>query len=212
MTLKEKILHINQILAVQYPTPLSALNWSTPWQMLVAAVLSAQTTDVMVNKVTDVLFQKYPTVQDFNNTDIDELMRFTQRINYFRNKTSYLKEDARIIIEKYNGEVPDSLEELIELKGIGRKVANVIIGDVFKKPVGIVVDTHVKRVSYRLGLTKNTDPVKIEQDLMVLLPQQEWVNISHRLIFHGRNICIARFPKCEICPLKEICDYYKKNL
>jgi endonuclease-3 len=212
MTLKTKATKINKILSEKYPTPVSALIWHTPWQMLVAALLSAQTTDVMVNKVTNVLFSRYPNVEDIAKLDEEKLYEIIRPINYSRNKTKFIKYDADFLLKEYDGVVPNDLDELIKFKGIGRKVANVVLGDVFRDPVGIVVDTHVKRVSKRLGLTENTDPVKIERDLMKLLPKSEWVNISHRLIFHGREICIARKPKCEICPVRELCDYYHEML
>ena len=209
MTLGKKAVIINNILSIKYPKPVSALNWETPWQMLVAAILSAQTTDLMVNKVTNDLFLLYPNVSSLNKASLEDIENIIRRVNYYRNKSKYIKYNAKIITENFNGLVPSSLDDLILLKGIGRKVANVIIGDVFGTPVGIVVDTHVKRVSFRLGLTINTNPVKIENDLVKLLPQKEWINISHRLIYHGREICLARSPKCEICPLRNYCSYYK---
>lgn len=204
-----KATKINLILSKKYPSPESALRWETPWQMMVAAILSAQTNDNQVNKVTEVLFKKYPDVESLNKASLEEILEILKSVNYYRNKSKFIKDNAKKLIEEYSGIVPDTMEELLKFKGVARKVANVIIGDVFRKPVGIVVDTHVNRVSNRLGFTKNSDPVKIEQDLVKLFPQSEWVNISHRLIFHGREICIARKPKCEICPLREYCDYYK---
>lgn len=210
MNIKSKAKKINILLSEKYPTPKSALNWNTPWQMLVAAILSAQTTDIMVNKVTAILFSKYPDPTSTSKASYDDLYEIIRPINYSRNKTKYILENSHTILDNYKGIVPDDLDELIKLKGIGRKVANVIIGDVFQKPVGIVVDTHVKRVSKRLGLTDQTDPAKVEKDLVKLLPKLEWVNVSHRLIFHGREICIARKPKCEICPLRKYCNYYQE--
>lgn len=208
MDLKDKATKINAILSKKYPTPKSALNWQSPWQMMVAAIMSAQTNDNQVNKVTSVFFQKYPDAKDLVSVNLEEIQDYLKSINYYRNKSKFIKDNAVKLVEEYNDTVPDSMDELLKFKGIARKVANVILGDVFNKPVGIVVDTHVKRVSNRLGLTQNTDPVKVEKDLVQIFPKTEWVNISHRLIFHGREICIARKPKCEICPLRQYCDYY----
>ena len=209
MNIKQKANEVNFILSTKYPNPLSALEWKTPWQMLVAAILSAQTTDIMVNKVTKDLFLLYPDAESTMNSSLSELEIIIRRVNYYKNKSKYILENAKVIHNEYMDKVPNSLEDLIKLKGIGRKVANVIIGDVFHAPVGIVVDTHVKRVSNRIGLTDNVNPIKIELDLMKLLPKSQWVNISHRLIFHGREVCIARKPKCEICIIKEYCRYFK---
>ncbi|MEI7604152.1 MAG: endonuclease III [bacterium] len=211
MKVQNKADEINKILSLKYPNPKSALIWSSPWQMLVVAIFSAQTTDIIVNKVTEELFEKYPTPYDIQKAGFDELKNITKHINYSNNKTIFIIEDADITINNYSGKIPSTMEDLLKYKGVGRKVANVILGEVYNKPEGIVVDTHVKRVSYRLGLTKNSDPTKVEQDLIKIFKKQEWGNISHRLIFHGREICNARKPKCELCPLNNICDFYIKN-
>ena len=208
MNLKNKAEKINKILSEKYPDPVSALHWSTPWQMMVAAILSAQTNDNQVNKATEKLFAKYSDAISLNNASLEDVQEILKSINYYRNKSKFIKDNAKKLVEEYDNQVPNDMVELLKFKGIARKVANVILGDVFKTPAGIVVDTHVKRVSHRLGLTKNTDPVKVEKDLVEIFPKSEWINISHRFIFHGREICIARNPKCEICPINKYCDYY----
>jgi len=209
MDLKKKAAKVNLILTKIYPDPVSALIWHTPWEMFVSALLSAQTTDIQVNKITKIFFTQFPSVQDVAKASWDELYSILRPVNYSRSKTSYVLEDAIRISSEFNGEIPSDMNTLLTFKGIGRKVANVIINDVYKAPVGIVVDTHVKRVSNRLGLTKNSNPAKIEQDLMQIFAEDTWEKISHKFIFHGRTICIARKPKCEICPINMFCDYYQ---
>jgi endonuclease-3 len=175
-------------------------------------MLSAQLTDVRVNIVTKSLFRKYPNPQAFASATQPEMERDVRQTGFFRNKAKAVIAASKAIVEKHGGEVPRTMEELTALPGVGRKTANVVLGNAFNLPVGIVVDTHVTRVSGRLGLTSNVDAVKIEQDLMKLIPQKEWTVFSHRLIQHGRQICIARKPKCSECRLNELCPSAEEPL
>jgi endonuclease III len=181
-----------------------ALNFSNPLELAIATILSAQCTDKRVNIVTPALFARYRTVQDYALADIAELEDYVKTTGFFRNKAKNIQGMAQALIRDHNGEVPRTMEELVALPGIGRKTANVVLGDAFGIP-GITVDTHVGRLSRRLGLTQHDDPVKVERDLNRLIPQPEWTTFSHRLILHGRAICDARKPKCETCPLESIC-------
>jgi endonuclease-3 len=193
------------ILKATYPDAKCSLNFRTPLQLLVATILSAQCTDVRVNLVTKDLFKKYKTPRDFAKAPEGELERDIQSTGFFRNKAKSIRAMAASLIEKDGGRVPQTMEELTALAGVGRKTANVVLGNAFDKNIGVVVDTHVARVSHRLGLTKHTDPVKIEQDLMAIVPQEDWTLWSHLLIFHGRVLCVARGPKCESCPIFKEC-------
>lgn len=188
-----------------YPDAHCELDHETPLQLLVATILSAQCTDKRVNLVTPQLFRTLPTAASLADAPPEQLQDLIRSTGFFRNKTKNLIGLGKALVERYEGKVPDSMEELVELPGVGRKTANVILGNAFNKNEGVVVDTHVARVSHRLGLTKHTDPVKIEPDLMKLFPRDKWALLSHLLIFHGRRICEARVPKCEICPLNDIC-------
>jgi len=170
-----------------------------------ATILSAQCTDKRVNMVTPLLFKTYPTAQSLADAQPERLEDLIRSTGFFRNKTKSLIGLGKALVERHNGEVPDSMEALVKLPGVGRKTANVILGNAFNKNEGVVVDTHVGRLSLRLGLTKQTDPVKVEQDLMALFPRDDWAMLAHLLIFHGRRICHARVPKCEICTLSDIC-------
>ena len=188
-----------------YPDAHVELDYNTPLQLLIATILSAQCTDKRVNMVTPLVFKTFPTAQSLADADpamMEEMIRST---GFFRNKTKSLIALGKALVERYNGEVPSSMEELVKLPGVGRKTANVILGNAFNKNEGVVVDTHVGRLAVRLGLTKQTDPVKAEQELMALFPQQDWTMLAHVLIFHGRRVCFARTPKCPICTLAEIC-------
>ena len=188
----------------------TALNYSNPLELLIATILSAQTTDKRVNMVTKGLFKKYKNARDYARADIKELQEMIKSVNFYKNKAKYIKEGCRIIDERYNGNVPDSMEELIKLPGVSRKTANVVLSNAFRKDEGIVVDTHVIRLSRRLGLTKENDRNKIEQDLMKKFPKEEWFDLANLLIVHGRQICKAKNPDCENCVLKDICPYYKE--
>jgi endonuclease-3 len=188
-----------------YPDARTELDYETPLQLAIATILSAQCTDKRVNMVTPLLFQTFPTAAALADAPPEKLEEIIKSTGFFRNKTKSLIGLGKALVERYNGEVPDSMDALVKLPGIGRKTANVILGNAFGKNEGVVVDTHVARVSHRLGLTRETDPVKIEQDLMPLFPREDWALLSHLLIFHGRRVCEARRPKCEICVLNDIC-------
>jgi len=192
-------------LAKEYPAATCALNFTNPLELLIATILSAQCTDVRVNIVTEKLFRRYRTAADYAAARLPTLEREIQSTGFFRNKAKNIKACCKALVLGYNGDVPQDLDALVELPGVGRKTANVVLGTAFGLPTGVVVDTHVTRISRRLGLTAHTDPVKIERDLMELLPRKEWIDFSHRMIHHGRQICIARRPKCNICPLNDIC-------
>jgi endonuclease III len=202
---KRHAAQIARKLGKTYPAATCALNFETPLQLLIATILSAQCTDVRVNIVTKELFKKYPDAKAFAAARLPQLQREIQSTGFFRNKAKNIKACCQAIMATYDGQVPRDLESLVKLPGVGRKTANVVLGTAFGLATGVVVDTHVARLSYRLGLTANTDPVKIEQDLMSLLPKKQWIDFSHRLIHHGRQICVARKPRCSICPLAGIC-------
>ena len=189
----------------EYPDARTELDYETPLQLAVATILSAQCTDKRVNMVTPLLFQTFPTAAALADAPPEQLEEIIKSTGFFRNKTKSLIGLGKALVERHNGEIPDSMEELVKLPGIGRKTANVILGNAFGKNEGIVVDTHVARLSHRLGLTAETDPIKIEQDLMPLFPREDWAMLSHLLIFHGRRVCDAKRPKCEICVLNDIC-------
>jgi endonuclease-3 len=192
-------------LKAAYPAAECALNFRTPLQLLVATILSAQCTDVRVNIVTKDLFKKYPDAKAFAAAPLPELERAIQSTGFFRNKAKNIKACCTELVERYAGAVPEDLDALVKLAGVGRKTANVVLGTAFGIPTGVVVDTHVTRLSRRLGMTKQTDAVKIELDLIEQVPKQERIGLAHRLIAHGRQICTARKPKCEVCPLSEVC-------
>jgi len=201
-----KIGPILQLLEQHYPEAHVTLDYSNPLELLVATVLSAQCTDVRVNQVTPAIFQKYPTAADYAAAPLAELEAAFHPTGFFRQKAKSVQGICLALVEKYHGQVPAFLEELVKLPGIGRKTANVILGNAFGVP-GITVDTHLGRVAQRLGLTSNKDPVKIEFDLMPLVPQDRWTKFSHQMIWHGRQICTAKKPRCPVCPLLPYCDY-----
>jgi len=188
-----------------YPQAHCELNFGSPLQLRIATILSAQSTDKQVNIVTADLFKKYRSAQDFANADLDELQRHIQRLGFFRNKAKSIKACCQKLVERHHGEVPHTMEDLTELNGVGRKTANVVLGNAYGINVGVVVDTHVVRLSNRLGLTRHEDPVKIEQDLMKLVPQEQWTLFSHWLIWHGRRRCFARKPDCPHCEIGPLC-------
>jgi endonuclease III len=205
MTNKEKLSEILKRLKKEYPHAQTALHFSDPFQLLAATILSAQATDVLVNKVTENLFKKYRTVKDYANAPLEALQKDVSSINFYKTKAKNIQASANMIIEKFSSKVPKTMEDLISLPGVARKTANIVLTNAFGINAGIAVDTHVKRLAYRLGLTKNEDAVKIEQDLMALTPKEEWSDISHLLIFHGRNTCQAKKPKHSECVLYNIC-------
>ena len=188
-----------------YPKAKCSLDFTNAFELLIATMLSAQSTDVRVNIVTKSLFRKYPNPRSFAQASQVEMERDVKQTGFYRNKAKAVINASKAIVEKHGGEVPRTMEELTALPGVGRKTANVVLSNAFKIAVGIVVDTHVTRVANRLGLTAHDDAEKIEQDLMKLIPQKEWTTFSHRLIAHGRTICIARKPKCAQCQLNDLC-------
>jgi endonuclease III len=192
-------------LKAEYPDARTELDWSNPLELLVATILSAQTTDVQVNRVTESLFSKYRTAEDYADSTPDELEEDIRPTGFYRNKARSLRGMASALVEEHGGEVPRTMSELVALPGVGRKTANVVLGNAFGVNEGIVVDTHVRRVSGRLGLTESRDPVKIEQGLMRLVPEEDWTIFSHLLILHGRRTCKARKPDCPNCILNDIC-------
>jgi len=202
---KKNLLEIIKRLNKEYPNPKIALIYRNPFELLVATMLSAQTTDVHVNKVTETLFKKYKSAKDYADVPLDRLKKDMNSINFYNNKAKHIQASARLIIEKFNSKVPRTMEELISLPGVARKTANIILSNAYGINEGIAVDTHVKRLAYRLGLTKFEDPVKIEKDLMAITPKKDWSNISHLLIFHGRKICQAKKPNHKECALYDIC-------
>lgn len=201
----ERLTQIISLLKKEYSEPKTVLKYSNPFELLVATVLSAQTTDVLVNKITDKLFKKYRTIKDYADASLEELQNDINSINFYKTKATNIKQCATIIIEKYKSLVPNTIEELTKLPGVARKTANIILYNAFGINEGIAVDTHVKRLSNRLGLTKNSDPKKIELDLMAITPKEDWGIISHLLILHGRKVCQAKKPKHDICIIKDIC-------
>jgi endonuclease III len=205
-----RVAAILPILKETYPSARCSLRHRTPLELLVATILSAQCTDQRVNLVTRTLFKTYRKAADYASASQEQLERAIQSTGFFRNKARSIRGMAQALAEKHGGKVPDTMEELTALPGVGRKTANVVLGNVMGKNLGIVVDTHVGRVSQRLGLSSHRDPVKIEQDLMQLIPQEDWTLWSHLLIYHGRAICMARNPKCESCPLLPHCPAGKE--
>jgi endonuclease III len=205
MTARERVAQLIQILPKVYPGAHTELVFHNPLELLIATILSAQCTDKRVNMVTPALFKRYPTAADYAKAPPAELEKAIQSTGFFRNKTKSIRAATAVIAEKYKGRVPDTMEELRQLPGVGRKTANVVLGNAFGKNEGIVVDTHVTRVSHRLRLTKHNDPEKIEADLMKLVPRQQWAIWSHWLIWHGRRRCFARKPDCSQCEIFRVC-------
>jgi endonuclease III len=214
-TAAERKARVNRILTALdniFPAATCALVHKDPWQLLVATILSAQCTDERVNKVTPGLFKKYPTVEAMANASQDKLANDIRSTGFFNNKARSLIGAAKKLQADHKGQVPRSMEELLNVPGAARKTANVVLGTAYGIPVGVVVDTHVQRISQRLDLTKNTDPVKIEQDLMKAVPQDRWILFAHQIIHFGRQICIARKPRCASCPLDSVCYSKDKTL
>ena len=194
-------------LEARYPQARCSLDFQSPLQLLVATILSAQCTDERVNMVTPILFARYRTAQDYADANPDELAAIIRSTGFYRNKTRSLIGMGRALAERHGGEVPRTLDELTQVPGAGRKTANVVLGNAFGIDEGVVVDTHVKRITHRLGLTRHTDPVRIERDLMALVPRRHWTLLPHLLIHHGRAVCQARTPRCEICPVNDLCPF-----
>jgi endonuclease-3 len=206
----ERVKRILPILKQTYPAAKCSLDFGDPLELLIATILSAQCTDVRVNLVTPAVFKKYLDARKLAAAPQEELEKAIQSTGFYRNKAKSLRGMAQAIVEKHGGRVPQTMEELTALPGVGRKTANVVLGNAFDKSVGVVVDTHVARLSGRLGLSRHSDPAKIEADLMEVIPQADWTLWSHLLIHHGRATCQARKPKCEECPLLEYCPYGRK--
>ena len=200
-----------EILKETYPDATCSLDFKTPFQMVVAVMLSAQCTDERVNKTTPALFERCKTIQDFTNIDLKELEEIIHPCGFYKNKAKNIKLCAKQVLEKFNGVVPDNMDDLQSLAGVGRKSANVVMLEAFNNPQGIAVDTHAKRISNLIGLSNESDPVKIEQDLIKIFPKEYLKDINHLFVWHGRNTCIARKPKCDLCSVKEFCKHYKNS-
>ena len=202
---KTRLLKIMEMLEAEYPKATTALHYSSPLEILVATILSAQCTDKRVNIVTQSLFKKYKTADDYANADLAELEQDIRSTGFYRNKAKNIKNAGKMLVEKFGSKVPQTMEEILELPGVARKTANIVLSNAYGVIVGIAIDTHVRRLSKRLGLTENTNPDKIEKDLMQMVPKSHWKSITNLLISHGRAVCDARKPKCDVCSLNKIC-------
>jgi endonuclease III len=202
---RERLQRILKLLDKAYPNAECALIHGDPWQLLVATILSAQCTDKRVNEVTPGLFAKYPTIEDFAAVRPEVLAEDIKSTGFFNNKSKSIVGAAKRVLGEFGGEVPRTMEEMLTIPGAARKTANVVLGTAYGIPSGVVVDTHVSRISQRLDLTKNTDPVKIEQDLVKIIPQDKWIKFAHQMILHGRALCVARTPECDPCALNDLC-------
>jgi len=202
---RQRALKVIELLEKEHPDAKIALNYSNPIELLVATILSAQCTDERVNIVTKTLFKKYSKAEDFANVDVKELEQYIKSTGFYHNKARNIKGASSLLVEKYNSHVPCTMDELLELPGVARKTANIVLFNACGIVEGIAVDTHVRRLAQRLGLTENDDPNKIEKDLMIIVPNETWMRITDLLIFHGRRICTAKKPRCDICVLKKIC-------
>lgn len=212
MTKKEKVINILEILNEKFGKPECALKYNTPFELLVAVILSAQCTDVRVNIVTSEMYKKVNTPEQFANLPVEEIEEMIKSTGFYRNKAKNIKLCSQQLLNEYNGEIPQEMDKLVKLAGVGRKTANVVRGEIWGLADGITVDTHVKRLSNLIGLTKNDDSIKIEQDLMKIVPRDSWIDFSHYLILQGRDKCIARRPKCQECEISGYCTYGKKKL
>ena len=208
---KNDVINFVEILKKTYPDATCSLDFETPFQMVVAVMLSAQCTDERVNKTTPSLFERCKTIQDFADIDIKELEDIIHPCGFYKNKAKNIKLCAKQVLENFGGKVPDNMEDLQSLAGVGRKSANVVMLEAFNKPQGIAVDTHAKRISNLIGLSKESDPSKIEQDLIKIFPKEYLKDINHLFVWHGRNTCVARKPKCDTCSVNQYCKYYNKN-
>jgi len=207
----KRVAAILDALAKTYPGVVCALNHRSAWELTVATILSAQCTDVRVNLVTPALFKAFPTPKAMASASLPELEELIRPTGFFRNKAKSIKGAAKAVVEEFGGKVPETMDELLRLPGVARKTANVVLGSWFKIAVGVVVDTHVMRLTRRLELTKETAPEKVEQDMMKIIPQDHWIDFSHELIHHGRQICIARKPRCVDCTLEKLCNSSDKT-
>jgi len=202
---RTRVMKIIKLLEKEYPKAKTALHYASPIEILIATMLSAQCTDKRVNIVTKSLFKKYRTAEDYANADLAELEEAVRSTGFYRNKAKNIKRSGRMLVEKFDSQVPRTMSELIELPGVARKTANIVLSNAYGVIEGVAVDTHVRRLSKRLGLTENKNPNKIEADLMLIVPKSHWKRITNLLIFHGRNVCMARKPKCNMCSLNKIC-------
>jgi len=202
---KARISQIIELLEKEHPDAKVALHYDSPLQLLIATILSAQCTDERVNIVTKTLFKKYRKAEDYANANLKELEKDIRSTGFYRNKARNIKKCCRMLVEKYNSQVPRTMDEMLELPGVARKTANIVLANAYGVIEGIAVDTHVRRLAKRLGLTVNEDPNKIEEDLMKLVPRASWMRFTDLLIFHGRRICAAKKPKCEICVVNKLC-------
>ena len=207
---KKDVVKMIEILKQTYPDATCSLDFKTPFEAVVAVILSAQCTDERVNKTTPALFKRCATIEDFANIDIKELEDLIHPCGFFKNKAKNIKLCAKQILENFNGQVPNNMKDLMSLAGVGRKTANVVLLEVFGIAEGVAVDTHAKRISNLTGLSNEKEPEKIEQDLIKVFPKEYLKDVNHLLVWHGRNTCIARNPKCDICTIKEFCKHYKK--
>lgn len=208
---KNEAINILDILKKTYPDAKCSLDFSSPFELLVAVILSAQCTDERVNKTTPIIFAKYSTPEDFAKIPLETLEELVHPCGFYKNKAKNIKLTAQKIIDNFEGNVPENMEELLSLSGVGRKTANVVMLEAFNKPQGIAVDTHAKRLSNRIGFSKETTPEKIEQDLLKLFPYNYLKDVNHLLIYHGRAICTSRSPKCNICPVNKYCKFYNSK-
>ncbi len=211
MLKKCDVSNIIEILRKTYPDAKCSLDFSTPFELLVAVILSAQCTDERVNKITPLIFQKYSTAKDFADIDLQVLEDLIRPCGFYKNKAKNIKATAKIILEKYNGKVPQTMDELIALPGVGRKTANVVMLEAFNNPQGIAVDTHCKRISNKMGFSDKSEPERIEQDLLKVIPKKYYKDVNHLFMWHGRNTCTARNPNCSNCPVNQFCKMYKNE-
>jgi endonuclease-3 len=202
---KARALKIIELLEKEHPDAKVALHYKNPLELLVATILSAQATDEQINVITPKLFQKYKTAKDYANADLTELEQDIKSSGFYHNKAKNLKNSTKLLVEKYNSQVPKTMEELVELPGVARKTANIVLFNAYGVTAGVAVDTHVRRLAQRLGLSENSNPDKIEKDLMNIVPKNKWMRITDLLIFHGRRVCDARKPRCDACVLNKIC-------
>ncbi len=212
MNEKKRMITILKRLKQAYPNSKISLNFRNPYELLIATVLSAQTTDAKVNEITPLLFKKYPTPEALAKATVEEIAETIKQVNFYNNKARFLKHIAETIMTRHGGKVPDTMEELTKMKGVARKTANVVLWNGFQRNDGIAVDTHVRRIAPRLGLTSHSDPVKIERDLMAITPKEYWGTLTHLFIDHGRKTCKPRKPRCHECVLKDLCPSSKQYL
>ena len=206
---KDKNIEIIELLKKAYPDAKCSLDFSSPFELLIAVILSAQCTDERVNKTTPNIFAKYNSPEDFANIEISMLEDLIHPCGFYKNKAKSIKKTSQILVQKYNSKVPNTMEELISLPGVGRKTANVVMLEAFDNPQGVAVDTHCKRIANRIGFSSEKDPEKIEQDLLKIFPKKYYYDLNHILIWHGRKICTSQSPKCSICPISNYCMFFK---